>query len=114
MKDAVVCFHIGRGGAFNNANFKTYRGEKTFSELVQEQSNYLFDREDNNLYDEVGSLVSENDMNGDVGILDYDGIYDTWECKYVSECDEEELRLITEDDDYQKTDNLEKVLAEFG
>ena len=112
MKNLVVCFHTTRGGQFNNAGHKEYRGQKTFSELTSELGESLF-LYDDNIQDGSGDIVSFDDPNGLTGELDFDGQYDTWECKSIDECTDEELRLVIQDENYYKHPELQEALEEL-
>ena len=96
----VVAFHIGRRG-------KTFLGEKDFQELVSDRLDSLFlhDRDSNGRFckpfytDASGNVMVEPDeMNCEVGCLEFDGQFDTDVACYLDECDDDELRLIAKDD----------------
>ena len=44
--------------------------------------------------DENGNIVSDDDPNGDVGVLNFDEEYDTTYCKYLQDCTDEEMELL--------------------
>ena len=111
MKNLVVCFHTTRGGQFHNAGHKEYRGQKTFSELTSDLDNLLFYYDDH-IKDGSGDEVSYDDPNGLTGEIDFDGRYDTWECKSIDECTDRELQLVIEDENYYKHPELIEALNE--
>lgn len=99
----VVAFHVGRGGQFHNPGHKTYKGEINFTQLCNSQSQYLsvVNRDSNGrfcrpyLIDAGGNTaVTPDDYGKEVGVIDYDGEYDTWVCKYIEDCDDGELMLV--------------------
>ena len=96
----VVAFHIGRRG-------KTFLGEKDFQELIRDRNDSLFlkDRDERGRFckpyyaDASGNVMVEPDeMNSEVGTIEWDGSYDTEYACYLDECDDDELRLIARDD----------------
>ena len=96
----VVAFHIGRRG-------KTFLGEKDFQELIGDRLDSLFlhDRDSNGRFckpfytDASGNtMVEPSEMKSEVGIIDWDGLYDTDVACYLDECDDDELKLIARDD----------------
>lgn len=103
-----VAFKIGRGGRFYNPGHLSFYGEMTFFELVSEQSNYLFikDRDEHGrfckkvLIDGSGNIVSEDDINGKTGRLDYDGAYNTYYVREMHDLNESERNAIREDRGY--------------
>ena len=99
-----VRFHIGRGGHFNNAGFKTYVG--TVNELSDCFGDSIVISEDENgktLPDSEWKLVDSgsnvilsgrDEIESETGILDWDGEYDTDIVRKLSECDDDEYQLI--------------------
>ena len=96
----VVAFHIGRRG-------KTFLGEKDFQELIGDRLDSLFlhDRDSNGRFckpfytDASGNtMVEPDEMKSEVGIIDWDGQFDTDVACYLDECDDDELRIIARDD----------------
>ena len=99
-----VRFHIGRGGHFNNAGFKTYVG--TVNELSDCFGDSIVISEDENgktLPDSEWKLVDSgsnvilsgrDEIESETGILDWDGEYDTDIVCYLTDCDERECQLI--------------------
>ena len=97
----VVAFHVCARG-------KTFLGEKNFQELIGDRLDSLFlhDRDSRGRFckpfyaDAQGNVMVEPDeMNSEVGSLDWDGMYDTDVACYLDECDDDELRLIARDRD---------------
>ena len=103
-QDLKVRFHIGRGGHFNNAGFKTYVG--TVNELSDCFGDSIVISEDENgktLPDSEWKLVDSgsnvilsgrDEIESETGILDWDGEYDTDIVRKLSECDDDEYQLI--------------------
>lgn len=108
----TVSFHIGRGGRFYNAGHLTWTGEKNFQDLQREHCDSLFLRDRDKqgrfitptLFADNGNIVSDDDPNGTVGTLDFDGEYDTYYCKWVEDCTHEELEIIKKSSDYKSLD----------
>lgn len=139
-ENTIVAFHIGRGGRFNNAGFRSFIGERRIGEFT----NDLFETYENaytvgkkidgrpNLQaklemalnddtdalaffekiglslgdkcyaDAGGSLVGlmEWEFISGVGRIDIDGYYNTTYTCLLSNCNEEEFRLIADFDGY--------------
>lgn len=104
-KKLIVAFHVGRGGRFFNPGHKTFNGHvKRLSDCYEH--NAFIHREDfngNPLPDEEwildnGSgralLTGRDAIESPVGVLDWDGDYDTDIVKYIEDCDEVELELV--------------------
>lgn len=116
-----VAFRVGRGGRFYNPGHITFHGEMTFAELVREQSNDLFirDRDEKGrfckriLVDCSGSVVSEDDIHGNVGRLDFDGAYDTYYVRDMEYLNEEERNAIRKDNSYI-SDELQSYLQSYN
>ena len=57
-KNTIVCFHVGRGGRFNNPGYVSYLGYTTPQEMFNRASdrNWLFDNPENwfDIKDEIG------------------------------------------------------------
>lgn len=99
----VVAFHIGRGGRFYNAGHRSFIGEKNFQELIEDSLNFLVyrDRDDKGRFckpfytDASGNVIVEpDDMNNEVGRLNWDNQYDTDVACYLDECTDFELEEI--------------------
>ena len=112
----IVAFHIGRGGKYYNAGNRTFAGEKNLQTLINNESNNLYYYTMENGLPESGYydcnnnlIISEKDAEKDTGRLEFDGDYDTLYCKDIHDCDEQELKIITESKDY-KSPELENYL----
>ena len=106
----LVCFHIGRGGRFNNQGHKTYRNDiEDFQELLRYYADKLFEYtedEDGNpladgdcrIEDCNGRVMVQGreDMESETGRLDFDGDYNTSYVKDIKACTDEELRIIVD------------------
>lgn len=122
MEKNLVCFHIGRGGRFNNGGHKSFLEDiKDFQQLLSYYDDHLFlnnEDEDGNVFpddewtitDCSGSVLLEGreEIESETGCLDFDGEYDTSYVKEVEDCDEEELDLIIKcyNDDYYLPRNI--------
>lgn len=100
----LVHFHIGRGGRFYNQGHKTFLGTannlsdffgKGFLYSEDDDGNALPDK-DWKLLDGAGNIILEGReaIESPVGVLDWDGDYDTDIVRYLSECSDEEYQLI--------------------
>lgn len=107
----VVAFHTGRRG-------KTFLGEKDFQELISDRLDSLFlhDRDSHGRFckpfytDASGNVMVEPDeMNNEVGIIDWDGQFDTDVACYLDECDDDELRLMARDDAWISPETFEYI-----
>ncbi len=98
-KGIIVAFHIGRGGRWYNAGFKTFIGEKKIGEFTDDlfiyNNSYYIDCNGN----AVG-LTCEEEETG-VGRINEDGEYDTTYSQYLEDCSEEEIELINNSDFYK-------------
>lgn len=108
-KKIIVAFHVGRGGRFYNPGHTTFIGEMNLQELVTKRSDYLFEVNRDFLgrfckpflTDCSGHVVLDSDsFNDEVGALDFDGTYDTDYCRYIEDCDEDELDIIRNSGEY--------------
>jgi len=95
----VVAFQVGSFSkyAYKKRGTLTYLGEYTFKDIQKLRANEIFYREKDGkiiITDEMGNIVSDDDPNGDVGFLDFDGAYDTTYCKYLQDCTDEEIEVI--------------------
>ena len=116
-----VRFHIGRGGHFNNAGFKTYVG--TVNELSDCFGDSIVISEDEHgktLPDSEWKLVDSgsnvilsgrDEIESETGILDWDGEYDTDIVRKLSECDDDEYQLIL--DAAERGEYVEKVVLAY-
>lgn len=105
-EQTIVKFHIGRGGRFNNQGHKTFEGRESWTNELNNL--HLIDGE---YYDDSGNSVglTEDAVSQGIGILNYDNDYDTTICQYLSDCTEEEVRLIALSDDM----NRNELLADY-
>jgi hypothetical protein len=115
----IVAFHVGRGGRFNNGGHVTFIGEKNLQKLIQLNFDHLFEQNRVNgkfskpyLTDLNGTIIVDSDeYNNEVGFLEFDTIYDSDYCKYIEDCSDEELRLISDSSEY-KSFELEEYLKD--
>ena len=117
----IVYFHIGRGGRFNNQGHKSFNGEKNILQVLSDcdnsgQLNFIHERDEKGRFCSPyyadcngGFLISVKDANTGVGSLDWDGDYDSDYCQYLSECNENELNLILESNEW----NAIRLVEEF-
>jgi len=111
----IVAFHIGRGGRFYNSGFKTFLGELDFQDLQNRYSDVLYTKNRDDfgrfqkpvLCDSSGKIVSHDDTSGLIGQLDFDGDYDTAYCRYIEDCTDEELAIISKSTNYKSFELLE-------
>lgn len=99
-----VRFHVGRGGHFHNAGYKTYVG--TVNDLSDCFGDSTVISEDENgkplpdsdwqLVDSGGNVIlsGRDEIESETGILDWDGEYDTDIVRYLEDCDDDEYQLI--------------------
>ena len=95
----VVAFQLGTLSKYDpkERGTLTYLGEYTFKDIQKLRANEIFYKEKDGktiITDEMGNIVSDDDPNGDVGFLDFDGAYDTTYCKYLQDCTDEEIEVI--------------------
>jgi 2',3'-cyclic-nucleotide 2'-phosphodiesterase (5'-nucleotidase family) len=120
MSRVIVAFHVGRGGRFNNGGHITYIGESNFTDLIGLNDSHLYyqDRVKGKFskpyYSDCnGTIIVDTDEYGkEVGTLEFDTIYDTDYCKYIEDCNDSELELISNYTGY-KSYELELFLKEF-
>ncbi len=103
-QNVLVHFHIGRGGRFFNSGFKTYVGTvrglfDCFGEAIvvsEDEDGKVLPDDKWMLIDGGGDeiLTGREEIEAPVGILDWDGDYDTDIVRYLSECSDEECQLI--------------------
>ena len=122
----LVCFHVGRGGRFNNQGHKTYRNDiEDFQELLRYYADELFeyteDEDGNLLADEDCRIEDGNgrvmvqgreDMESKTGRLDFDGDYDTTYVKEIEKCTDSELYAII--DAYKDGERVDEELLEYA
>lgn len=101
----IVAFNIGRGGRFHNGGYKTYMPYIShLSQCFNDKCIIISeDEEGNELPDEEWELIDGGSnvilrgcdaISNEVGILDWDTIYDTDIVKYLEDCDEEEMDIL--------------------
>ena len=118
MGNLIVAFHVGRGGRFYNGGHVSFIGEKNMHQLINMNDNHVFyeDRVNGKFSkpyytDSNGNIIVDtDDYSKEVGRLDFDGIYDTYYCKYIEDCTDSELELINDSDRY-KSVQLEDYLS---
>lgn len=118
FKKLVVAFQIGTLSRYNykKPNVITYLGEYTFKDIQKLRANEIFYKEKDGkdiITDEMGNIVSDDDINGEVGVLNFDNNYDTTYCKYYEDCTIEEMEVIKKSDMY-KTAELEAYLGNIN
>lgn len=103
-KTIIVCFHVGRGGYHHNPGYKTFN---PYTHSIQDFFDYGFlyyEDEDGNplpddewtLTDQGGNIILEGrqEIESPVGVLEWDGIYDTDIVRYIEDCDDEEIDIL--------------------
>lgn len=103
-KTITVCFHVGRGGYHHNPGYKTFN---PYAHSIQDFFDYGFlyyEDEDGNtlpddewtLTDQGGNIILEGrqEIESPVGVLEWDGIYDTDIVRYIEDCDDEEIDIL--------------------
>lgn len=104
-KRTIVAFHIGRGGRFHNPGHKTFMPHITHLSQCYNDKCIIISEDDNGneLPGEQWELIDGGSnvilrgcdaISNEVGILEWDTIYDTDIVKYLDECDDDELELI--------------------
>ena len=107
----IVAFQIGRGGRFYNPGHRTFIGEKEIGEFT----NDLFLMDGANEYTDcngntVGLTVDEEKTG--IGRINIDNEYDTTYTCLIEDCDEKEIEIIKESNEYKShelLDYLEKL-----
>ena len=118
FKKLVVAFQIGTLSRYNykRQGIITYLGEMDFKEIQKLRINEIFYKKVDGkdvITDEMGNIVSDDDINGEVGVLNFDNNYDTTYCKYLQDCTIEEMEVIKKSDMY-KTAELEAYLGNIN
>jgi hypothetical protein len=120
--EIYVAFHIGRGGRSYNAGYVTYLGEMNINKLIEYNNMHLFYQNKDKkgrfcqpFYSDLNGnpIITEKQAKTNVGVLDFDGQYDTDVCERLSECTHEQLQLINNDSSYKSIDlvtELERLL----
>jgi len=98
-KEQIVAFQVGTLSkcAYKKRGTLTYLGEYTFKDIQKVRANEIFYKEKDGktiITDENGNIVSDDDINGDIGSLNFDEEYDTTYCKYLQDCTDEEIEVI--------------------
>lgn len=106
-KTIIVCFHVGRGGYHNNPGYKTYNPYmKSLQDIIYSCNNAFINCEDEDgnplpddewtLTDQGGKIILEGrqEIESPVGVLEWDGIYDTDIVRYIEDCDDEEIDIL--------------------
>lgn len=115
-QNVLVHFHIGRGGRFYNSGHKTYVATvDSLSDCFGDADVISTDVEGNALPDKDWQLIDSGgnvrlegreEIEAATGVLDWDGDYDTDIVRYISECSDEEYRLIIDAyNDYEYVDD---------
>ena len=117
-----VRFHIGRGGRFHNAGHKTYVGtvnnlSDCFGEsfiISEDENGKTLPDSEWRLVDGGGNVIlsGRDEIEGETGILDWDGEYDTDIVRHLSECDDDEYQLIL--DAAERGEYVEKVVLAYA
>ena len=95
----VVAFQVGTLSKYapKKRGTLTYLGEYTFKDIQKLRANEIFYKEKDGktiITDENGNIVSDDDPNGDVGVLNFDEEYDTTYCKYLDDCSDIEIEVM--------------------
>ncbi len=95
----VVAFQVGSFSkyAYKKRGTLTYLGEYTFKDIQKLRANEIFYKEKDwktIITDEMGNIISYDDPDGVVGVLNFDEEYDTTYCKYLQDCTDEEIEVI--------------------
>lgn len=104
-KKKTALFHIGRGGRFHNPGHKTLHGVNENlqdARKMEEDKLFLHERDFRSRYckpfmSDNDGLICMEDANAEVGVIDFDGTYDSWKSVYLEDLDEEELSLVMDE-----------------
>lgn len=104
-KKTTALFHIGRGGWFNNPGHKSLHGineDLQDARKLNENNLYLHERDFLGRFckpfmSDCSGHIAMEDANAEVGVIDFDGTYDTWSAVYLEDLDEEELSLVMDE-----------------
>lgn len=119
--ETILYFHVGRGGMFNNGGHCTYKGTKNIGEVLSlcdsgNRWSYIRERDEKGRFcvpyyvDQNGNfLIDVKDVESGVGKLDWDTIYDTDICFKISQCDQNDLKIILNSNEWDK----EEVIKEY-
>ena len=128
-KTITVCFHVGRGGYHHNPGYKTYNSYmKTLQDIIYYCNDNAFincEDEDGNplpddewtLTDQAGNIILEGrqEIESPVGVLEWDGIYDTDIVRYIEDCTDDEIEILYEyllHNEYMDDDIADYVCSE--
>ena len=118
----IVAFHIGSGRAQGYGGFgqKKFIGERTLQEVICDNMYRIYRRVrfKNNKY--MPYLIDCSIIDGhprevcdtpdaEIGVLDFDGDYDTYICKHIEECTEEELEIIRNSNKYKSKQLIDAI-----
>ena len=101
----VVAFQVGSFSKYfhKRRGTLTYLGEFNFRDILYIRYNDIFIKNVNGkkvITDEMGNIISDDDPSGDIGVLDFDGDYDTTYCKYLEDCSDIEIEIINKRESY--------------
>lgn len=106
IQDTPMYFHIGKGGHFNKPGHKTFEGIYSFDEVLSRNNNTFEVHRDKRglfckpfLIDGSGNKISDN-ISGAYGVVEYDGIYDTDIVKPFYDCDDNEIAIVRNSDEW--------------
>jgi len=90
--------------------FEICRDKDDFTEFEKKTGLKLGD----NVYVDCNGneIITEAEVESGVGTLDWDGAYDTDVCMYLSDCNEGDLKIIADSNDYIKEDLLQEYFNE--
>jgi hypothetical protein len=118
-ENTIVAFHIGRGGRFHNAGFKTFIGEKKIGDFTNDL--FIKERENGKFCtpeyvdgggNPVGLTVKEAETG--IGRINLDEDYNTTYTTFLSDCDEKEIKLIIESREWNRDDLLDLYAEHLG
>lgn len=112
--DTILHFHIGRGGRFYNSNHLTYEG--VYNEgLASFAFTHGATENDGYLIDEAGNYLGDAKADDEVGVLDWDGEYDTDIFIYLVdvEYDDKYYNTIMNYDGYTESEVVEYIAQLF-
>ncbi len=97
--ESVVAFQVGSFSKYfhKRRGILTYLGEFNFRDILYLRYNDIFIKDVNGkkvITDEIGNIISDDDPSGDVGVLNFDGDYDTTYCKYLKDCNDKEIEIL--------------------
>ena len=103
-KTITVCFHVGRGGYHYNPGYKSFN---PYVHSIQDLFEYGFlnceDEDGNPLPDDEWTLTDQGEniilegrqeIESPVGVLEWDGIYDTDIVRYIEDCTDDEIEIL--------------------